>query len=277
MIYQAIAAGSEIENIVSKKEEGKFHVHHRFTNGFTLMNNNQIIYIGNDKKGVLPFGIHLDNLDYQTIRKQKTPVCQFKQYEGLNYLVDRTFEVEIPTNIFYKETLGLSSINPSDLRQKVYQIETYNLVDDNQFEGERKGTVPAFQKLLSDEPINQAKGILYYLGRGNGDIPSGDCFLIGLIAMDRFFQFLPKNFYLLLESFLIDKKWTTILGNTYLSNACKRNFGSSINSAVKGVICNSDNWGINVLVLNNLGHSISSAILSGMIAGINIYLNSIDN
>ncbi|AXG38070.1 oxamate carbamoyltransferase subunit AllH family protein [Enterococcus gilvus] len=273
MIYRAIAAGAEVENIVSTNSSKSFSVDRQFENGFTLTNKEQLLYVGNDKKGVLPFGIHLNHSDYQAICEKKIRNCQFERQKDQLYLIDSFFEVMISEKIFYHGTPKAMTVNSVQLKQKIFQLEREELLLGSEFKGEREGTVPAFQKLLSLSPTNRAKGILYYLGRGEGIFPSGDCFLIGLMAVDQVVSIFTNDFYLLLRSFLVQKKWTTALSNTYLNYACKRTFGSFVNSAIDGLVGNDGNWKVKIEELKNLGESSASDILAGMVAGANVYLS----
>lgn len=276
MLYQAKAAGAEVRKIVSSNPSDFFSVHKQFEDGFTVINDQKMIYIGNEKKGILPFGIHLKDSDYRKISQQKNNKCQFERNGDFLYLIDRSFEVEVTAEILYYGLNQRNKIRPDSLKQKIYQLTKFEKTISIGFELERKDSVPAFKKLFSSNRSELAKGLLYYLGRGSGVFPAGDCFLIGLMAVDQLFPIFSRDFYQLLIAFLGDKKWTTVIANAYLEYAGKKQFSSSINSVIAGLIEPEVNWHGKINELRSIGSRPAGDILAGIIAGANIYLEKLE-
>lgn len=277
MLYQAKAAGAEIENIVATNPSGNFLVHSQLQDGFTLISHKKLIYIGNENKGILPFGIHLKDSDYKAISRKKKNSCQFEKQGDRLYLVDQAFEVEIPAESIYDGLLPQNQIHAMQLRRRIEQVNSWSQVTSLGFEAEIEGSIPSFQKLLSANRTDMAKGILYYLGRGAGEFPAGDSFLIGLIAVDQIFTIFTNDFYKILLGFLADKKWTKPMSNTYLKYACRKRFGSSINAVLKLIIDQRLSRTVNFAELKRIKNSITDETLAGIIAGMNVYLRKIGN
>lgn len=276
MLYQAKAAGAEIEKIITTNPSGNFLVHSQSKDGFTLVSHKKLIYIGNENRGILPFGIHLQAADYEVISRKKNKSCQFEKQGNQLYLVDQAFEVEIPAEIIYKGGLPCNQIQPIQLRRRIEQLNCLPQFASVGFEAERNDSIPSFQKLLSVNKTELAKGILYYLGRGSGIFPAGDSFLIGLMAVDQILPILTGDFYKLLLGFLADKKWTTTMANTYLKYACKKRFSSSINAVLASLTDSRISWTLKMDELIKLKNSIADDTLAGIIAGMNVYLEKVE-
>lgn len=225
-------------------------VHSIFNNGMNIRMGERIIFIGTMKNGRLPFGIHLPNdvvhellqtihTPSPVIWKEKTSELFFenanvyinlksgipfsnKINEHKDYIESSKVKTMITTLVENGEKTGLdvdieqfildylTKEKPESPNQTVHKIyELMNIVFSN-----------------DTDRIN--KVLRYFLGRGKGLTPSGDDYLVGMLAIHHLFQAFSPAFLRTLQKIIEHESITTDIGREYLLYALKGEFSSFI-------------------------------------------------
>ncbi|SEK52163.1 Protein of unknown function [Carnobacterium iners] len=216
-------------------------VHSIFKNGFNLMSGKQLLFIGTDKNGELPFSLHLTARDTKVILKEIS--------------IGDTFHYDYEKKVMTIHQLVLSfdycyvydSILP--LQQKI----SLNQIDSTLEEAEKilelngfKKQLPLFfttidydesfmksiEGLFSNEEKTLKESMLYFIGRGMGLTPSGDDLLVGLLSIDSGYPLLDERFRSIIIELLETKSLTTIVAETYLRYAAQHKYSTTIVSFV---------------------------------------------
>lgn len=76
--------GSLVDDLLQSSTE--ISIHSQFTHGINLKMGDQLVFIGHDQKGCVPFGIHLSQKDYQRLIQQPNWQNSIKKSEkGLRF------------------------------------------------------------------------------------------------------------------------------------------------------------------------------------------------
>lgn len=187
--------------------------HSCFQHGMNLQFGEDLLFIGDNLKGVVPFGIHLSLEDYQYIRKNVqygVDQIQFNRKEKVLTIGNQKLYIS------YKKVYR-DKIQSKTIQQSLQLLEV-----------DLPLTVPG---LSFDEELVQTQNdsdIVYQLiGRGLGLTPSGDDFLVGLMALNQQVQLLSHEFFSTLEKLLMTD-CTTEVSKQYLKAALKKDFSSAL-------------------------------------------------
>ncbi|MEI4768259.1 DUF2877 domain-containing protein [Psychrobacillus sp. FJAT-51614] len=278
--------------LLYKNENG--HVHSRFSNGFNIKMGDSLVFIGNNKNGLLPFGIHL--------RKEATLSAVSSVNNGDSVTWNRrTNSIELPGvtisiekgNSFKNEltTLKSATIFKDSFERfclQLNEIEDQTGLDAsfkeflNKFHaaGEQKwlGTEPYLIMLIeaamsSDEGLIE-KVLRYFLGRGQGLTPSGDDMIVGLLAFDAVSHFLSTAFYEKVSELIEGESITTDVAREYLRYALKQEYSSNVSDMVNALASgDASNFEKILDDLLGVGHSSGLDTVLGILIGMLVYRN----
>lgn len=246
--------GDLVDELLENAEE--LTCHSRFSNGINLQVGNQLIFIGNDQKGCVPFGIHLSIHDFQRLTQQFNREASIERtYLGLRL---GQLELEIRNIAIYHNQLRGQNFGVSDEScAKLVQLT-------QQF----AGTGLDFSDLMTAKLFanrSSADYINYYIGRGLGLTPAGDDFTIGLLAVDAVRSFLPIDFRLLLRKAVSEQR-TTAVSETYLLSASKGHFSSLVIKVIENL--NHSQLDQAIMLLADSGSTSGRDTLAGIFCGL---------
>ena len=239
--------------LLYKNENG--HVHSRFSNGFNIKMGDSLVFIGNNKNGLLPFGIHLreedtfhavssvNNGDSVTWNRRTNSI----ELPGVTISIEKgkSFKNELTTlkstTIFKAsfERFCLQLIEIED--QTGLDVSFKEFLNKFHAAGEQKwlGAEPYLMMLIeaamsSDECLME-KVLRYFLGRGQGLTPSGDDMIVGLLAFDAVSPFLSTAFYEKVSELIEGESITTDVAREYLRYALKQEYSSTVSDMVNAL------------------------------------------
>ncbi|WP_034549807.1 DUF2877 domain-containing protein [Carnobacterium funditum] len=230
------------EQVQTNQETTSFwQVHSIFKNGFNLMTGKQLLFIGTDKNGELPFSLHLSAKDTKTVLKEIKVADLFYYDSKKKQLKTNRIVLSFDYIRFYDSVLPLQQNISLD------QIElVLNEAEKNKEQNGFKQPLPLFLNALDYDELfikncaglfsNEEKvlksSMLYFIGRGMGLTPSGDDLLVGLLSIDSAYPLLDKRFRSILLELLETKSLTTIVAETYLRYAAQHKYSTRIVSFV---------------------------------------------
>lgn len=267
-------------------------VHSRFTNGFNIKLNDSLIFIGNNKNGLLPFGIHLREEDTlyavssinngdpfiwnskeKCLEFPKVTISLEKGRQFKNELTtlenNRTFE----TN-FERYCLHILNTN----MQTGLDFSIHNFIKKFEVAGEQKWQdvdsllLMLIESAITSDEDSLDKALRYFLGRGQGLTPSGDDMIVGFLAFDSVSHFLSNRFYEKLSQLIEGESITTDVAREYLRYALKQQFSSTVADMVNTLASdNMENFEKVFQRLLGIGHSSGADTLFGILLGMLTY------
>lgn len=245
------------------RKSGDLSCHSQFTNGVNLNVANRLLFLGDDQKGCVPFGIHLSKNDFQHLN-------QLVNWQGpikgtsTGLLIDG-LKLTLEADSVYQNRLYCSDLGR--LQGMVANTQVLG--------GYLKRTGLDFNPLMTE--LVFAKGnqtretsldfVTYYIGRGLGLTPAGDDFTIGLMAVESIQPFLPDDFRVVLSKALADKR-TTDVSESYLASASQGCFSSLVIDVIKGLWERPEELAGAVLALADSGSTSGSDTLAGIYYGL---------
>lgn len=272
--------------LLSKKGQG--YVHSIFSNGFNLNMDDSLIFIGNRKNGLLPFGIHLQENDtFKAVSSVKNGEAVYWDAKT-NALQFSTISISLDKGqSFHNEITPLQNdrLLKTDFERFCSQLTAIKGltgldVDINLFlnkwidtgKKEWLGSEPYLMKLIdavtsSDTDLIE-KVLRYFLGRGKGLTPSGDDLIVGLFAFDATSNFISSLFYQQLSRLLESEPITTDVGREYLRYAARHEFSSTVTDLLN-LLASDDHVRFNQAFQNllSVGHSSGMDTLLGILIG----------
>lgn len=278
-----------MENIIYAKSVAKTSleelneinvIHSIFENGINIRSQKGLIFIGTDKNGELPFGIHLKKSDMNKLSNIAIgDIVRFNSRKKILIFKDKTIDFnkayyyssELPQgkNIIKKESLKVlfKEIIQMDFDTGLDMSVSEILLEDNNL-------INNFKKaMLSQDEEYISETLRKIIGRGKGLTPSGDDLLIGLIWVNDIIGFLNEQFIEILKDLLQGENLTTDVSINYYKWALKGKYSSSLIE-----LCNSlikmDNKGIkrNILEIIEYGHTSGRDTLSGIALGVHMII-----
>lgn len=271
--------------LLSKNENG--HVHSRFSNGFNIKMGDSLVFIGNNKNGLLPFGIHLQ--EGNTMRAVSSV-----NNGDVVFWNSRTSCLELPGvkislekgKSFKNELITLTSQNVFSMSFERFCFQLNDIQDLTGLDISFKEFLNKFhtgeQKMLGAEPylvmlIEAAKSsdeqliekvLRYFLGRGQGLTPSGDDMIVGLVAFDATSPFLSTCFYDKVSELIEGESITTDVAREYLRYALKQEYSSTVSEMVN-VLASGDAFHFEKVFqdLIGVGHSSGLDTVLGILIG----------
>ncbi|MGB6179533.1 DUF2877 domain-containing protein [Carnobacterium sp.] len=242
MIYIQKMSKQLKEHVQTKQEpQTTWSVHSIFKNGFNLMNDQQLLFVGTDKNGELPFALHLTARDTSAVLKE-IKIGDFFYFDHVNNQLKFN-----QTTLLFDYCILYESILSEQSKIELEQInlvlkEAESILDKNGFSQKLplslnesdydKPFLESLEGLFSNEEKIIKSSMLYFIGRGMGLTPSGDDLLVGLMSIDSGFPLLDKRFRSFLLDLLEAKSLTTTVAETYLRYAAQHKYSTSIVSFV---------------------------------------------
>ncbi|MFJ5713924.1 DUF2877 domain-containing protein [Neobacillus sp. NPDC093127] len=278
--------------LLSKKGNGQ--VHSIFKNGFNIKMEDSLVFIGNKKNGLLPFGIHL--LEEDTLRAVSVvnngetvfwnPRTNSLEFSSLSISLEKghRFKNEL-TSLKNNQVFDISFEKLCSQLTTVEELSGLD-VDINQFLqrfndiGEKKWFAPEsylvmlIEVVMSSDHYLIEKTLRFFLGRGKGLTPSGDDLIVGLLAFDATSHFISALFYQQLSELLESEPITTDVSREYLRYAIRHEFGSTVTELVNALASGDDST-FNKAFQNLLevGHSSGLDTLFGILIGMLAFKN----
>lgn len=260
-LYTSCLMGEEIHAgltaLLSRRPIGR--VHSIFENGINLAMEDALIFVGTTKNGRVPFGIHMGQESVRRLRfyikfndevVARTPdMLQFchPQYPVTLDLSQATpFHYEIGAcryssfldlfhvDTFMKTCLTWGMTTGLDVEWDRFLASDYR-PGDRQYATIRQ-TEQLLDALLSDEVQAIEAPLRYFLGRGPGLTPSGDDFLIGLLAVHRLTGAFNSAFVPILHHILETEAITTDVSKAYLLHALHGRFSDKITRVLNAMV-----------------------------------------
>ncbi|MFJ5770893.1 DUF2877 domain-containing protein [Psychrobacillus sp. NPDC093180] len=276
--------------LLYKSENG--YVHSRFANGFNIKIEDSLVFIGNNKNGLLPFGIHLqeeDTLRAVSFVNNGDPVIWNKKNNSIE-LPRVTISIE-KGNSFKNEltTLDSTDIFKASFEQfcsQLVKIEDHTGLDVSFKEFLNKLFAAGEQSWLGAEPYliqlmeaaeSRDKDLLekvlrYFLGRGQGLTPSGDDMIVGMLAFDAVSPTLSPSFYEKVSELIEGESITTDVAREYLRYALKQEFSSTVSNLVNALADgNAPNFEKVLYDLIGVGHSSGLDTVLGILIGMLVF------
>ncbi|ETI67818.1 DUF2877 domain-containing protein [Neobacillus vireti] len=278
--------------LLSKKGNG--HVHSIFKNGFNIKMDDSLVFIGNKKNGLLPFGIHL--LEVDTLRavsvvnngeavfwNTRTNSLEFsslsisleKGHRFKNELTslksNQVFEIGFENLCAQLSTMEELTGLDIDINQF---LKRFNGIGEKKWFGPESYLVMLIEVVMSSDRYLIEKTLRYFLGRGKGLTPSGDDMIVGLLAFDATSNFISALFYQQLSELLESEPITTDVSREYLRYAIRHEFGSTVTELVNSLASGDDST-FNKAFQNLLevGHSSGLDTLFGILIGMLAFKN----
>lgn len=277
MMNEIIYAKSAAEGIMERLDEEN-QVHSIFHSGINIQGKDGLVFIGEDKNGRLPFGIHLEekdikkliNIDNKTIFKFNKDL---KTLETSRYIISfnkaEIYSSKLPKN---KESIGLE-----ELRFLFHIIKEMDLLTglDMTIEEillDNKGLVYKLKNSIVSKDEEEIKQVLQtIIGRGKGLTPSGDDLLIGLLWINEIHTILSKEFLNSLEGLIFQGGLTTDVSINYYKSAFLGDYSSNlINLSHELINFNKGKIKSRLEDIVQYGHTSGIDLLSGIALGLNI-------
>ncbi|CAH2714908.1 hypothetical protein BACCIP111895_02084 [Neobacillus rhizosphaerae] len=267
-------------------------VHSIFANGFNIKMGDSLIFIGNKKNGLLPFGIHLTPIDTSRavmLIKSNESVFWDKDTASLIFS-EMSLSLEkgsrfkndifpVSKNVFYKDKLTnlkellITNGQPTGLDIYINEfLSKYDRVsDENWSEGEQY-ILGLMDVVLTNDHSLIEKTLRFFLGRGKGLTPSGDDLMVGLLAFASITNFISVAFYEELSKLVEKEPITTDVSKEYLRYALKNEFSSTVTDVINSIGSNKP-WLSEAAFdrLLGVGHSSGLDTLFGILVGMLAY------
>lgn len=214
--YKAKWRGAEVLDILESGSD--CHVHSLFLHGLNIQVGKRLLYLGDDLRGIVPFGIHLLVSDFARLRQSVTLNTTVFYQDGVLSLGSE--KIEVTQAQPYDSYLNKNSIIISR------QLEFSNLAGLD-FEPIKL----FFKSHQMSESSNQERWLKLLLGSGKGLTPSGDDFLVGVLAVQQLQPFLPTKLSDIIVS-LLAQGYTTDVSTAYLTSALHHQFSSLVKNVM---------------------------------------------
>lgn len=277
--------------LLYKKDRGQ--VHSIFTNGFNIVIDDSLIFIGNEKNGLLPFGIHLQEDDTKlavslvenkewVIWNESTAslefadltICLKNAQEFKNQIASLKGDFEFQKGFNSLCSLLIDNGKPTglDIHIDVF-INKHEEDIQNNIDPTLKNVIELIDVAVSSDNSLIEKVLRFLLGRGIGLTPSGDDMIVGLLAFDSIKKFVSAEFYRNLAELLKGVPITTDVSREYLRYALKHEFSSTVTFVINA-LASGENLEHAFKKLLHVGHSSGLDTLFGILIGMLAYKNS---
>lgn len=269
------------------------HVHSRFSNGFNIKMGDSLVFIGNNKNGLLPFGIHLReeatfsavssvNIGDSVTWNRRTssfelPGVTISIEKGKSFKNDLT---TLKSSTIFKvsfERFCLQLIEIEDqtgLNVSIREFLTKYVAGEQKWEDAEPYLIMLVEAAMSSDECLIEKVLRYFLGRGQGLTPSGDDMIVGLLAFDAVSHFLSPCFYQKVSELIEGESITTDVAREYLRYALKREYSSTVSEMVNALASgNANNFEKVFHDLIGVGHSSGLDTILGIVIGMLVFRN----
>jgi hypothetical protein len=285
--YQVEEYNRDIPLLFTRYNEG--FIHSKFNNGFNIAIGDDLLFIGSNRSGQLPFAfiVNLDDVhailnqisigdrvtwDMTGKRLSINERCDIMYLEGrpydnhLNFVKDSA-----PRLLQHVETLLLALAGNNektgldlDINHFMEDYVAYNDTLNSPFQK----YYDLMDILYSDNEEKIEETMRYFIGRGKGGTPAGDDHLIGLMAIHAVTNEWTPLFPEVLSQ-LIKEKPTTDVSIEYLKYALNQQFGSPV-IELMGAMVKEDTKEVQEKINNLLamGHSSGLDTTFGILLGL---------
>ena len=230
-----IIYAKSLSNSIIKKLDKYNKVHSIFQSGINIETKGGLIFIGEDKNGRLPFGIHLDEKDIRELLKLDNKTI-FTFNKDLKLLQTSEYIIDLNKSIIYSSKL------PRDKGKICYEKLKYLLTSiiemdlttglDIKLEdilGNKLEIISKLKDSMESKDEQVIKNALRpIIGRGRGLTPSGDDLLIGLLWINEIVPVLSKAFLNVLQSLILEGDLTTDVSLNYYKSAFIGDYSSNL-------------------------------------------------
>ena len=216
-MYEPRALGTNVLKLI---QPGRTYIiHSLFDHGLNLQVDHQdLIYLGDDLKGIVPFGIHLEHNDFKRLKKTLKKDSPVAVSVGVLKIADEL--IQLTKVVEYNNFL---TIQEASLKEPVIITGVTGL-----------DFLPA-QTFYAEHNMfdldNLEQWLKMLIGSGQGLTPAGDDFLIGALAINAIKPFLPVGFNEIVTK-LLAKGYTTDVSKAYLKSALNQQFSSIVKKVV---------------------------------------------
>lgn len=275
-------------------KKGNGHVHSIFKNGFNIKMDDSLVFIGNKKNGLLPFGIHLleeDTLRAVSVVNNGETVFWNAETNSLEF---RAMSISLDKGQSFKNELAplknnrvleasferlcsqlttVDALTGLDVDIKLF-LNRFNDVGEKKWFAPESYLVMLIEVVMSSDHYLIEKTLRFFLGRGKGLTPSGDDMIVGLLAFDATSHFISALFSKQLSELLESEPITTDVSREYLRYAIRHEFGSTVTELVNSLASGDDST-FNKAFQNLLevGHSSGLDTLFGILIGMLAFKN----
>lgn len=270
-----IECGCRVPTILNETTSGK--VHSVFKNGVNIKFGDYLLFIGNFKNGSVPFGIHYNPVPFDCTQFQVNDIVSWNKQSG--QLITKKYVLQLKNisstrNVINKiENIQRAYINLLKQIEKLplnvgLSVHLQNLLMDTPQTPDEIQLLQLTKLVKSTDREKLLTHLKYFIGRGSGLTPSGDDFLVGLLACHSLYPTVSNEFLEELANLVNEKKYTTDISNEFLSYALKQEFSSVIVHLMNGLLKEDSIIKENVERLLQVGHSSGADTLLGIIVGL---------
>ncbi|TQS74901.1 DUF2877 domain-containing protein [Ornithinibacillus gellani] len=265
-------------------------VHSKFDNGLNVRMGEHLLFIGTTKNGKLPFGIHVKQ---EALQKLLQHVNQFDQV----YWIQSTCELQFHEGMIALDIKAASKFNfaiePVIHRKVMLEhlpalascfiqhtaetglnvlVEDYLLheLDGSHAENEVIEKHDALLAAITTNKTEDAIRVLrYFLGRGKGLTPSGDDYIVGILAVHAATSICSEAFIHAIQV-LLDERITTDVSREYLFYALQGAFSSTVVHVIHELTKKNtkNNLQARLEALLSVGHSSGADTVFGILVGL---------
>ncbi|MCR8644771.1 DUF2877 domain-containing protein [Paenibacillus sp. N1-5-1-14] len=261
-IYTSIFMGenvhAQLATLLSQKPVG--YIHSIFENGINIAFGKKLIFVGTTKNGMLPYGIHMRQEQVRRLRfyvkQNQTVIAQSADlihFDHPDYpmTIDLSMASRFQYTIDSSQYLNYHDLINDDAMDHLHFIkkertglgatweEFFRDTDEIRLELSIETTIrnknELMQILLSEANIDKQKLdrlLRYFLGRGQGLTPSGDDYIVGLLAVHTLTQAFHPAFVSTLRQLIETEELTTDVSKSYLLHALEGRFSDKITHVI---------------------------------------------
>lgn len=251
-------------------------VHSIFKNGINIECSSGLVFIGRDKNGKLPFGIHLDDEDMEElVNIEKNTVFKFnktfKTLETSKYIIDFN-KVELYSSKLPRVKKDIGDIEFTYLLNTIREMNLFTGLDMTIEDMllDKEGLIYKLRTSIVSKDEEYIKEVLRkIIGRGKGLTPSGDDLLIGLLWINDTRKILSNEFIKSLEWLIFQGGLTTDVSVNYYKSTLLGDYSSNLIDLSYGLI-EFDKGKIKSILgdIIQYGHTSGVDLLSGISLGL---------
>ncbi|TCP21667.1 uncharacterized protein DUF2877 [Scopulibacillus darangshiensis] len=291
MNHHALYASQDILGVMNKSYGT---VHSVFNNSFNVNFGDRLVHFGAADAGLVPFGISLDKRGVGALLNvvKAGDVVYFREDDQLLMFAGGGMAISLEAAVWFNPFISESSFDKAVLKKNMQTLITL-LIQEKWEAGFEEDTEVLIEAIVSYSPwmddhpllkgVKDLKGFLsghsnakgetlldFWIGRGKGLTPSGDDFLIGMLALLAASGQLPEVFKSTIHDYIQTRgsKRTTQVSLEYLWYAVQLKFGSHVNNVCLALINgNQDDIYREASELRKAGHTSSTDTMIGILFG----------
>lgn len=241
----------------SLKTDNEFIVHSVFENGINIMMNDRPVFLGVQDG---PSSLCID-AQYIPVITNCTVGDKVKYKNSILYFDKIGLELDISNSKVTQYHISKQKIMSYMSEKFVKTVIGYDFIT-----GLDLSTNDLIDDMVSRFAYDELKYLNYLLGRGRGLTPSGDDFILGMIAYHQVHPYLSDEFFTELNERLTLNVTTDISAN-YLNDAISGLFSRSIINLFES-LQEGRNFVARIYEISMFGHSSGVDMLSGIVMGI---------